>query len=422
MQELSGATQMTLLIIIFSLLLGGILCLDEVTSPPLNNYIASQAGTWERTPSYPPTPGNFGRERTPSEYSFYPIGERSPPVAQSQPGQLRFVDNVDNVDSDNGPTDDEHPSYIPYIIEWRVTLNNRQIKQEAERVLRQKINRDRRVRLDDTTIVVSVNDRSQRDLTNRFEKTNIAWAAINKQILLWQDLLQQPKKMLTLSISINYIEDTNPPARKTDKRGASSIDAEGSSGQPSVWRDVYRKMRCPGPPCQHEGQYCWQDPGGKKHYKLRTHHLRTLVKYVEQGEHQRLSKQKSLNHNTAGTVLPPININVLPTQSSQPLVSSSWGAEAAPRTIQPDYIDIPGPIEAVVGDYANWHLSRVNSESYRENIRRARDIALDNCFDLGQISRENPEFFVKQGVKIGVARRFVSHTGIWRDQRDNGSV
>jgi hypothetical protein len=35
------------------------------------------------------------------------------------------------------------------------------IEQEAERLLRQKINRDRRVRLDDTTVVVSVNDRSQ---------------------------------------------------------------------------------------------------------------------------------------------------------------------------------------------------------------------------------------------------------------------
>jgi hypothetical protein len=42
-------------------------------------------------------------------------------------------------------------------------------------------------------------------------------------------------------------------------------------------------MRCPGPPCQHKGQYCWQDPEGKKHYKLRTHYLTALVKYVKQG-------------------------------------------------------------------------------------------------------------------------------------------
>ncbi|KAE8383892.1 hypothetical protein BDV26DRAFT_287305 [Aspergillus bertholletiae] len=203
------------------------------------------------------------------------------------------------------------------------------------------------------------------------------------------------------------------------------IDAEDSSGQPSVWRDVYWKMRCPGPPCQHEGQYCWQDPVGKKHYKLRTHHLKALVKYVEQGgiiethddipnyirdqlyaeDSQRRSKQnKTSKYLTAGSTLPQININVLPTQSSQPLVSSSWGPEATSRTTQSDFIDIPGPLEVVVEEYANWHLLQVDTESYKENIKKARDIALDNCLDLAQICEESPDFFVKQGVKIGVAR------------------
>ena len=61
------------------------------------------------------------------------------------------------------------------------------------------------------------------------------------------------------------------------------IDAEQVTGQRSVWRDVYRVMRCPGPPCRHEGQYYWHDPEGKRHYRLKTHHLKALVKYVEQG-------------------------------------------------------------------------------------------------------------------------------------------
>ncbi|KAF4209650.1 hypothetical protein CNMCM5878_005036 [Aspergillus fumigatiaffinis] len=461
---------MTLLIIIvLSLLLGSILCVEEVPLTPLNNYIASQAGTWERSPSYCPTPGDFGRERTASEYSFSPHGERSTPLPQSRPGRLRFLDHVE---PDDGATDDEHPSYIPYIIEWRVTLNNRvlakdteqdldsapssywqQIKQKAERVLRQKINRNRRVKQDDTSIVVSVNDRSQRDLTKRFEKTDIDWTAINRQIRMWQDLLCLPKKKLTVSISINYLEDADSSSRKTDKRGNSSvtnrmlrdrddqIDAENYSGQPSVWRDVYQKMRCPGPPCQHEGQYCWQDPEGKKHYRLRTHHLTALVKYVKQGgiiethddipdnvreqlyaeERERLSKQNKSANGSAGSMPPQININVLPTQSSQPVISSSWGTEATSISDRADYLDIPGPLEAVVEEYANWHLSRVNSDSYKENIKRARDIALENCLDLGQIRAENPEFFVKQGVKIGVARRFVSHTKLWLEERENSS-
>ena len=206
---------------------------------PLNNYIASQADTWERSPLYCPTPGDFSRERTASEYSFSPHGERSTPLPQSQPGRLLFLDHVK---SDDGATDDEHPSYIPYIIEWRVTLNNRvlakdmeqdldsapssywqQIKQKAERMLRQKINCNRRVKPDDTSIVISVNDRSQRDLTKRFKKTDIDWTAINRQIRMWQDLLCLPKKKLTVSISINYREDADSSSRKTDKRGNSSV-------------------------------------------------------------------------------------------------------------------------------------------------------------------------------------------------------
>lgn len=43
------------------------------------------------------------------------------------------------------------------------------------------------------------------------------------------------------------------------------------------------------------------------------------------------------------------------------------------------------------------------------------------CLDLGQIRAENPEFFVKHGVTIGVARRFVSHTKLWLEERENGS-
>lgn len=41
-------------------------------------------------------------------------------------------------------------------------------------------------------------------------------------------------------------------------------------------------MRCPGPPC-HLGPHCWIDYAGKKHYKLRTHHLESLIKHVQQG-------------------------------------------------------------------------------------------------------------------------------------------
>lgn len=179
-------------------------------------------------------------------------------MPQSQPGQLGFLDEAD---SNNGGTDDEQPSCLLYLIEWKVTLNKRvlakdteqdlvlepslywqKIKQKAESVLRGKIARNRRVRSDDTTVVVSINEHSQCDITKHFERTDIDWTAINRQLLMWEKLRQD--KNLRISISINYIEDSNPPlSKRTDKRGTASrtsrmlcelddqIDAEDSSGQ-----------------------------------------------------------------------------------------------------------------------------------------------------------------------------------------------
>lgn len=139
-----------------------------------------------------------------------------------------------------------------------------------------------------------MNERSQHDLTKRFEGTDVDWTPIETQLLRWENLFCQGKK-LRLVISIHYIEDNASTSSRTDKRGNTSttngmlrelheqVSAKESSGQPSIWRDVYKKMRCPGPPCHHEGQYCWLDPVGKKHYKMRTHHMKALVKYVEHG-------------------------------------------------------------------------------------------------------------------------------------------
>jgi len=87
-------------------------------------------------------------------------------------------------------------------------------------------------------------------------------------------------------VSFNYVE-IGQPALITLARGRergylsaiqqmlaekdSQVDAEeGTSSLPSVWQDVYNLMWCLGPPCS-LGPYCWRDPHGKRHYKLRTH-------------------------------------------------------------------------------------------------------------------------------------------------------
>jgi len=59
------------------------------------------------------------------------------------------------------------------------------------------------------------------------------------------------------------------------------LDAEQrTSGEQSTWWAVYKLMRCPSPSCN-LGTHCWQDPHGKKHYQLRTHHLKRLIAYAK---------------------------------------------------------------------------------------------------------------------------------------------
>ncbi|KAF4625132.1 hypothetical protein G7Y89_g13039 [Cudoniella acicularis] len=65
--------------------------------------------------------------------------------------------------------------------------------------------------------------------------------------------------------------------------GAAQLDAEQAfSGHPSIWWEVYNLMRCTDPPCN-LGPHCWRDPVGKKHYKLKSHHLRSLIMHVQDG-------------------------------------------------------------------------------------------------------------------------------------------
>lgn len=76
----------------------------------------------------------------------------------------------------------------------------------------------------------------------------------------------------------------------------------------------------------------------------------------------------------------------------------------------------------MVEEYTNWLLSRVRTRSYKDNIKKARDIALENCLNLRQISRESPDFFSSRGVKIGVACMFVSDTPLWMEDRKRNKI
>jgi hypothetical protein len=115
----------------------------------------------------------------------------SPAFEQPQPDQLGFIQQADW--EEERLYNKQPPGYIHSSIEWKVTLNNRVVAKDTEQdlvlapssywqgvlkgkpdnILHRKISHDRRVRLDDITIVVSVNNRSQRDLIKRFNNTDI---------------------------------------------------------------------------------------------------------------------------------------------------------------------------------------------------------------------------------------------------------
>lgn len=203
-------------------------------------------------------------------------------------------------------------------------------------------------------------------------------------------------------------------------------------------------MRCPSPSC-HLGPHCWQDPHGKKHYQLWTHHLKRLITYVEGGgvlecqddvpdtirdelymeEQQRLeNSQSKSNKSLVPGSCPPININFMGAQPSLlPAVVSPIAASVLPPPKlgqEADQLIIYGPRDVAVRDYSAWQETNVIDETLKAQFRLACDVTLANGLDLEQIHEDQDAgFFVGKGVAVGIARRFVGDIGRWaRDVRD----
>ncbi|KAL0933549.1 uncharacterized protein CTRU02_212512 [Colletotrichum truncatum] len=370
---------------------------------------------------------------------------------------------------ENGAYDEQPPTCIHYSIEWKLTANNRIVSKDSEpdlvlapnayweRTLRQKLDKlvrkklpsNKSFRIDDTNVTVSVRDRSQRDLVKRFDDLDIDWRVVERQLKAWGNLFRAGKE-LRVQMSFNYVESGPPTAvQRGTKRAFSSVtqdrlheraaqlDAEESStGQPSIWRRVYALMRCPGPPCS-LGPHCWIDDYGKKHYKLKSHHFRSLIRHVEQGgmldsqsdmpedirdqlyaeEQQHAERQRKTSASSSSN-LPPINItNVLPASSP---VASTVGP-ATPAAVSSPVccnvalaLEIPGPRDVAVRKYCVWQCSQVESETLKKEFWKACKAALDCGLDLEQVHEDqNPNFFVEQGVKVGIAGQFVRDIGKW---------
>ncbi|KAK7883396.1 hypothetical protein LTR67_011267 [Exophiala xenobiotica] len=211
---------------------------------------------------------------------------------------------------------------------------------------------------------------------------------------------------------------------------------EEASGRPAIWQRAYAIFRCPGS-CDH-GPHCWIDPAGKKRYRLRAPHFRSLIEYVAKDgilethddvpldirqqlylEDQQRQDRRSKDTAPSPLSIPPINItNVLPGHSQQALLEGAQH-ELAPSahsstTVRPQQLEIPGFRDDALREDTSWQQSKVRDPVLKAQFAKACDVALRVGFDLEQIyEKQNVDFFVQAGIMLGVAERFPRDILMW---------
>ncbi|RYC79042.1 hypothetical protein BFJ63_vAg18077 [Fusarium oxysporum f. sp. narcissi] len=363
--------------------------------------------------------------------------------------------------------DEQPPTCVHYLIEWKVKLNNRCISKDTEpdvilapgaywtkclwskvdKLAKKKLPSNRTFHVDDTDIIVWVNYKGEADLNTRSDGLDINWNMIESKLQAWSHLLLDGKK-LKISLSFNCVESSQSGSAVARGRGGRSATAsqlaeraidigeeETVSDQPAVWRRVYDFFRCTGSPCGLR-PHCWVDTVGKKHYKLKTHHVRALIEYVRlesmlqshddvppdvrdllyAEEEQSIQRKRKRRSSSADAR--PVNItNVMPTRVGHP--SDDNGARVPSGSVEtslyvPKYLGIPGMRDINVRKYCNWQCSKHDNNIWKMEYEKARDLTLDDGLDLEQIRLDqDAQFFMDKGVKKGIAERWVSEVEVW---------
>ena len=180
-------------------------------------------------------------------------------------------------------------------------------------------------------------------------------------------------------------------------------------------------------------------PAREKHYRLRSHHLKRLIAFVEKGgtlqshkdvpdnfreelyveDQHRLESQRSRN-NMVGVPgsSQPIHINFNGMQYTPQREATNPTAASAmllpPNEQVMEDLNIPGLRDEAVRDYAAWHESNVGDENLKAQFREACNVALASGLDLKRIYEDqDPSFFIDKGIVVGVARQFVRDIGQW---------
>lgn len=79
-----------------------------------------------------------------------------------------------------------------------------------------------------------------------------------------------------------------------------------------------------------------------------------------------------------------------------------------------DRFNFPGLWDVAVTEYTEWQESNLRDQTLKTEFRKACEIALADGLDLEQVYEDqDPDFFVRRGVKRGIARRFAGDIRDW---------
>ncbi|KAF4502810.1 hypothetical protein FAGAP_966 [Fusarium agapanthi] len=431
-------------------------------SPNPNVYDGNYLDLDYRTPSLPLFDSPGGSLAGPSQA---PGGTRRLPLLQSKDWDSDFED------------DETNPTCIHYDIEWKLQLRKGRLSKLAEiteedltlapsaywdrflsaelaKMVASKVPSPEHEPVE-TTVVLSVDKRSERNLRKQFPGLSIQWKAIEDKIQSWSPLLCEGHK-LRLDIcfiyqATNQVTQLPSAGGQRSRRGATGrqfaardrllAEQEDTSGSRPVWNDVYEVFHCTGVPCVNAGFYCWRDPVSKKHFKLDTSLLNKLVDYAEEGgllrnhdhvpetirerilrQDQENLERKQLKRKRTDS-LPPININVScpgshdEAQQDHPIGAhtTSAGASVGFRRRAADIV-IPMPIDRAGIAYCEWLCGRVESDYWEAGFRQAHRITMEACFDLRYVYQvQDVAFFTDKGVALGIALSYIGDIPVWAD-------
>jgi hypothetical protein len=355
----------------------------------------------------------------------------------------------------NATYDEMPPTCIHYRIEWKLMINKTVVSKHTEEdivleptsygphillpcleeVLKRKVPSPRSATAEDTDVTVKVAERSEDDFVTQYAGTNIDWLQVERRLLRWSEWFRKGKKLRVI-ICFRYVEVSQVTATNASKtsgkraRGSATqqmqaelttaLDAEqAATGRAAAWQHVYALFRCPGPPCELK-PFCWFDSQRNKRFGLKSHHLRSLIRYKDDGKpldtHDQMPKElrqqiykeerQSEDHKQTKNLGPssgmqPIQItNILPSRDSGH-VDPVLKAEVSP-------VEFSGLRDDNVQQYCEWQQSKVKNPSLKAAFQKATDFVIEKGLDLELLHEDqNPQFLIEEGgIPLGVARRY----------------